>query len=220
MKDKQFQRTHRTRAGCFALRKRSIFMYFSAKHAQRIKEKQKHWEQRTRTRNRKDKTRGANKAQNRKKKINLHQNIAEASWFPSKSWQVSKDDVPDAPPMYKMVMACSFQVRNKWRRNSFQLKSLGQRQILCFSPTLTNILKKSLGHFSCSLEQSFPVYLDFMRKIFFNPQALSIALMPDPVEKTSKIRQNEITKSGTTGAMRAKPKRTAGPSWMCWRYQN
>ena len=44
--------------------------------------------------------------------------------------------------------------------------------------------------------------------------------MPDPVEKTSKIRQNEITKSGTTGAMRAKPKRTVGPSCMCWRYQN
>ena len=46
----------------------------------------------------------------------------------------------------------------------FNLSSGGQPQILCFSPTLTNILKKSLGHVSCSVEQSFPVYLDFMRK--------------------------------------------------------
>ena len=89
-----------------------------------------------------------------------------------------------------------------------------------FLPYPHKNLQKSLGHFSCSVEQSLPAYLDFMRKIFFNPQALSIALMPDPVEKTSKIRQNEITKSGTTGAMRAKPKRTAGPSCLCWRYQN
>ena len=38
---------------------------------------------------------------------------------------------------------------------------LGQPQIHCFSPTLTNNLKKSLGQFS-ALEQSSPVYLDFM----------------------------------------------------------
>ena len=99
-------------------------MYFLAKHAYRKQdnEKQKQWEQRTRTRNTKDDTRRSNKAQNRKTHIKLHQNIAEASWFPSKSWQVSKDDVPDAPPMYKMVMACSFQVRNKKRGNLFQFE--------------------------------------------------------------------------------------------------
>ena len=102
----------------------------------------------------------------------------------------------------------------------FNLSSVGQPQILCFSPTLTNILKKSLGHVSCSVEQSFPVYLDFMRKKTENFEALSIAVMPDPVEKNSKIRQDHTTKRGTTGAMRAKPKRTAGPSCMCWRYQN
>ena len=51
------------------------------------------------TRNTKDETRRSNNAQNRKENIKLHRNIAEASWFPSKSWQVSKDDVPDAPPM-------------------------------------------------------------------------------------------------------------------------
>ena len=54
--------------------------------------------------------------------VKLHRSIAEASWCPSNSWQVSKDDVPDAPPIYKMVMACSFQVRNKQRGNSFDFK--------------------------------------------------------------------------------------------------
>jgi len=39
--------------------------------------------------------------------IKVCQNIAEASRFPSNSWQLSKDDVADAPPMYKMVMACT-----------------------------------------------------------------------------------------------------------------
>ena len=50
--------------------------------------------------------------------ITLHRNVAEASWFPSNSWQVSKDDVLDAPPMYKMVMACSFRVPTKWREKN------------------------------------------------------------------------------------------------------
>ena len=72
--------------------------------------------------NKKDDTGRSNKAQNRKKNIKLHRNVAEASWFPSNSWQVSKDDVPDAPPMYKMVMACSFQVRNKKEEIRFKFK--------------------------------------------------------------------------------------------------
>ena len=168
------------------------------------------------------KTQRSNKGQNRKKNIKLHQNVAEASWFPSNSWQVSKDDVLDAPPMYKMVMACSFQVRNKNKEeSSFQFKVTWPAADSLFLPYPHEYFEKVAGTFFLLCRAVFPSISWFHEKKRSEKfQALSIAVMPDPVEKISKIRQDDITKSGTTGAMRAKPKRTAGPSCMWWRYKN